>query len=212
MACLREILSQHPKALLVDACSERVQVVLFESGRPTRHESIDGEAGTGVFKCAAAFSEDLGSVDAYLFCEGPGSILGVRTAAAAIRAWRIQNPKPVWSYQSLALMAQALPEGTLVVSDARRDSWHAFRRGEGLRRIPSSALAQAQNPVTPSTFKRWSKVPEGITLAEAPYDLSEILPKVMDSDLFAVCDAPDAFLHEEPSYALWSPQIHRAPS
>ena len=34
----------------------------------------------------------------------------------------------------------------------------------------------------------------------------------IDADLFRATDAPDAFLHEEPSYATWTPQIHRAPS
>ena len=33
----------------------------------------------------------------------------------------------------------------------------------------------------------------------------------VDLDLFRPTDAPDAFLHEEPSYATWTPQIHRAP-
>jgi len=46
-----------------------------------------------------------------------------------------------------------------------------------------------------------------------PYDLAALfaLPAVADADLFRPSPAPDAFLHEEPAYAKWVPQIHRAP-
>ena len=36
-------------------------------------------------------------------------------------------------------------------------------------------------------------------------------PRVLDVDLFHETRAPDAFLHEEPSYVTWTPKIHRAP-
>jgi hypothetical protein len=29
--------------------------------------------------------------------------------------------------------------------------------------------------------------------------------------LFRQTEEPDAFLHEEPSYAMWTPQVHQAP-
>ncbi len=61
----------------------------------------------------------------------------------------------------------------------------------------------------PDGFRHWSTLPAGVT--GTPYVLADLLPKVADRDLFRATDAPDAFLHEEPSYATWTPQIHRAP-
>jgi tRNA threonylcarbamoyladenosine biosynthesis protein TsaB len=34
---------------------------------------------------------------------------------------------------------------------------------------------------------------------------------VLDAEMLISTDAPDAFLHEEPSYVTWAPHIHRAP-
>ena len=36
--------------------------------------------------------------------------------------------------------------------------------------------------------------------------------QVWEADLLRVIDLPDAFLHEEPRYVTWTPQIHRAPA
>jgi hypothetical protein len=44
------------------------------------------------------------------------------------------------------------------------------------------------------------------------HSLAELLPRVIDADLCRPTDAPDAFLHEEPSYVTWTAKIHRAPS
>ena len=37
-------------------------------------------------------------------------------------------------------------------------------------------------------------------------------PEVAGADLFTATNTPDAFLHEEPAYATWTPQVHRAPA
>ena len=62
----------------------------------------------------------------------------------------------------------------------------------------------------PEGFRHWSTLPAGVT--RTPYVLADLLPAVADHDLFRATDAPDAFLHEEPSYVTWTPQIHRAPA
>jgi tRNA threonylcarbamoyladenosine biosynthesis protein TsaB len=63
--------------------------------------------------------------------------------------------------------------------------------------------------VTPENFRNWTPLPGGVR--RVPYALAELLPRTAEADLFQPTDAPDAFLHEEPSYVMWTPQIHRAP-
>lgn len=126
----------------------------------------------------------------------------------AIRTWNAFRPRPVFTYQSLAIVAHALAdEGLTVIADARRDSWHAITTISPLRRLGTAELPRAL--ITPDGFRNWTPLPENAT--RVPYLLSEQLASVVDRDLFRLIDEPDAFLHEEPAYAKWSPQIHRAP-
>jgi tRNA threonylcarbamoyladenosine biosynthesis protein TsaB len=94
-----------------------------------------------------------------------------------------------------------------VIADARRDSWHHYQIGKGLRRLPMTDVAGEL--VMPRNFRNWSPLPPNTR--EVPYDLRELLPKVWDDDLLLATTSPDAFLHEEPSYVTWTPQVHRSP-
>lgn len=166
------------------------------------------EAGVGVFRCIAELGVVPTQVGAYVFCEGPGSILGIRTVAMALRTWRVLAPVPVFAFSSLALVAHTLdrPEAA-VIADARRESWHRYRLSEGLQRVPAADLAGEL--VMPENFRHWSALPAHVQ--RVPYRLSELLPRALDADLFQATEQPDAFLHEEPSYVTWTPQVHRAP-
>jgi tRNA threonylcarbamoyladenosine biosynthesis protein TsaB len=95
-----------------------------------------------------------------------------------------------------------------VIADARRESWHHYQIGHGLRRLPAAELSGEL--VMPRHFRHWSTLPPGVQ--EVPYSLAELLPKIWDANVLRATDAPDAFLHEEPSYVKWTPQVHRAPA
>ena len=211
MSSLRQLLTAHAPLLLLDAASARVQVGWFEGADPARAiwAAVDEEAGTGVFRGLENLGVDVGRARAFAFCEGPGSVLGIRTTAMALRTWGVLEARPVFAYGSLALVAEALGPGDVtVIADARRDLWHALTRGSGLRRVPASALTGEL--VMPENFRAWSTVPADVR--RVPYSLAELWPRVADADLLRATDAPDAFLHEEPNYATWTPQIHRAPA
>lgn len=208
MSSLRQILAAHGSLLLIDAASARIQVGLLRGDQPGRWAGSDEEAGVGVFRCLEQLAAQPADVGAWAFCDGPGSILGVRTVAMALRTWSVLTPRPVFAYHSLALVAGALNRpGVHIIADARRDSWHCIAVGSGLRRIPTTELAG--DLIMPDGFRHWSPLPAGVT--RTPYSLEQLLPHVVDRDLFVPTNAPDAFLHEEPSYATWSPQVHRAP-
>lgn len=207
MPGLRQLLAQHAPLLLIDAASSRVQVGWLTE-KSSRWETSDEESGVGVFRCVEALGVELGEVGAFVFCEGPGSILGIRTVAMALRTWNVFGPKPVFSYQSLALVAQACGDPDVrVIADARRDSWHVLQAGGKLQRVATADLTGKL--AMPENFRNWTPLPPGIT--RVPYSLAELLPRVADIDLFSESIAPDAFLHEEPNYVTWTPRVHRAP-
>lgn len=217
MPSLRQLLVSHAPLLLIDAASARVQVGWLEAKPDSeasygllraRWQATEEEAGTGVFRSVAALGVDAAQAGAWLFCDGPGSVLGIRTVAMALRTWGVVASRPMFAYCSLAVVAHALGRRELsVVADARRDSWHHYQLGGTLRRVPTGELGGEL--AMPDNFRHWSPLPPGVTIV--PYSLPDLLPRVLDADLFLATDAPDAFLHEEPSYAAWTPQIHRPP-
>ena len=179
-----------------------------EAGGP-RWATSEAETGVGLFQSIETLGVDVGAAGAYVFCHGPGSVLGIRTCAMALRTWNVLRPRPMFAYCSLALVAAALDRpGVGVIADARRELWHHFTLGGELRRVPTAELTGEL--VMPENFRHWSQPPAGLT--HVPYSLADLLPRVADADLFCATDAPDAFLHEEPSYVTWTPHIHRAPA
>jgi tRNA threonylcarbamoyladenosine biosynthesis protein TsaB len=209
MPSLRQLLVQHAPLLLIDAASAQVQVGWFASDRPARWETSNEEAGVGVFRCVEALGVEVGAAGAFLFCEGPGSMLGIRTVAMALRTWDILTPRAAYSYQSLALVAHALGDQDLqVIADARRASWHVFQLSQKLRRVPAAELAGKL--ALPEHFRSWTPLPANVS--RVPYAVAELLPRVIDVDLFTKTESPDAFVHEEPSYVTWTPHVHRAPA
>jgi tRNA threonylcarbamoyladenosine biosynthesis protein TsaB len=208
MPNLRQLLAAHAPLLLIDAASARIQVGLLGAGAPARWAASDGEAGVGVFRSLEQLDVQPGEAGAFIFCDGPGSVLGIRTVAMALRTWTMLQPRPVFAYHSLALVAQAVGRpGVQVIADARRDSWHCLTMGGPLRRVPAAELTGSL--LMPDGFRHWTPLPDGVV--RTPYVLAELFPRIEEQDLFRAVEAPDAFLHEEPNYVTWTPQIHRAP-
>ena len=208
MPSFRQI-SAHFPALVIDAASAEVQVGLLAADGTSRWYSSSDESGVAVFQGVEKLGVNVRDVGAFIFCEGPGSVLGIRTVAMALRTWEVFKTTPIYAYCSLALVAHALGrKDVAVIADARRDAWHRYRIDQGLERVPASELMGEL--VMPQHFRHWSPLPPDVALVS--YSLAELLPKIWDQDLLRATDAPDAFLHEEPSYVKWSPHIHRAPA
>jgi tRNA threonylcarbamoyladenosine biosynthesis protein TsaB len=219
MPSLSQLLTRHHRLLVLDASSQEVQVGLLRDHAPSLWQLTEEEAGTAIFTCAQALLRDaalrIGDIGAFVYCEGPGSMLGTRTIAAALRTWQMLRPRPAYAYQSLAVAGRfewtaRAPRSFTVVADARRDTWHcqqveASGRMSALQRLPASALPVGEL-VTPEKFRAWAPPPRPVAVCR--YDLAKILPAIADVDLFAEVEAPDTFQHESPTYKKWSAQIH----
>ncbi|HXA80105.1 MAG TPA: peptidase M22 [Opitutaceae bacterium] len=217
MPSLHEILATHAPLLLLDAASTRVQVAIFDAQGAARWAVADEEAGVALFRGVESLGIDLASVRGFAFCEGPGSILGIRTAAMALRTWNALAPRPVFAFRSLELVAHDLArrspaENFSVIADARRGAWHCVEMRAGtagpLRRVTATELSGVL--FMPEHFRTWAAQPAETKATS--YDLAALLPRVAGADLFRATEAPDAFLHEDPSYLTWTPRIHTAPS
>ncbi|MCF7688339.1 MAG: peptidase M22 [Cephaloticoccus sp.] len=208
MPNLRQLLADHDSLLVLDAASSRIQVGLLSSGESPRWAQSDTEAGRGLFTCVEELGLNPNGAAALVFCEGPGSILGIRTTAMTVRTWNIMLARPIYSYSSLNLVAHAInrPDAA-IIADARRESWHCQVPGKPLRKLPRSELAGEL--IMPEGFRHWSALPDNLQMTS--YDLAAIMPTITEANLFARNESPDAFMHSEPEYVTWTPQIHRAP-
>ncbi len=226
MASLNSLLTAHGVVLLIDSASARVEVGLWRREAAPVWRQSRREAGIAIFECVGgALAEaaiGVRDVGAFVFCEGPGSILGIRTAAMALRTWQAAGPiaRPAFAYRSLELVAHDLQSAGIrlpfaVVADARRNAWHfveaAADRAIGpLQRVPRAALADYPGDLfMPADFRAWVSPPR--PARSVPYPPARLWPRQSGADLLHPAPAPDAFLHEESAYAPWTPQIHRAP-
>ncbi len=226
MPSLKSLVDAHASALLVDSASSHVHVGLLRTRSDAVWWRAPRDAGAGVFAGVEALltltSMELGDIGTFVFCEGPGSNLGIRTAAMALRAWQAiaARPAPAFGYFSLELVARDLCDGTrgspfAVVADARRNAWHLIEvsppnRVSTPRRVSGAELARYAGEVfTPDGFGIWSATPRPIR--PAPYDPPALWTRHATVDLMRPAPEPEAFQHEAASYALWTPRIHRAP-
>lgn len=226
MPSLRQLLVRHPVLLVVDTCAPRAEASLWLGGAdepglaPVSTAGLEGEASAvlpvavaRVLAAPAAGGRGISDLDAVAFCDGPGSVLGVRLAAATLRAWRAVKPElALYSFHSLPLLAVSNP-GLAIVADARRDSWHAAlpTAPHELMRVPGAELAALGPLGTPEGFRRWSAPPPGVEPRPLPWSAGALLAAAPDAPFFQESPEPDAFMHEQPSYVAWTPRIHQAP-
>jgi tRNA threonylcarbamoyladenosine biosynthesis protein TsaB len=221
MPSLSQLLTSHESLLVLDAASMNIQVGLLRPGVPASWHNNSGEAGaeifTGVETVLNKARLKIANIAAFAFCEGPGSMLGIRTVAMTLRTWQVLSNRPAYAYQSLAVAAdyeRSWDESRTfsVIADARRESWHcqqidAAGRMRPLQRLPAASLP-AGELLTPENFRAWAQPPRPTGLCS--YDLAKIFPAIARSDCFHLVEAPDAFQHEAPDYKKWPAQIHRA--
>ncbi len=221
MSTLAQLLAAHGCILAIDAASTTVQVGLLRVGQPSLWRSSTDEAGKALFaltdETLRAASLTLADVRAFVFDAGPGSMLGTRTVAMALRTWQALAPRPAYQFQSLTLLAYELAragQSGAVIADARRDTWHVVEfnspdRVSSLRRVPTTELAATVTPLwQPAAFRAWGKSPRATQ--DRAFDLALLFVAHADVDLFAATDTPDAFQHEAPEYKKWSAQVHSA--
>ncbi len=221
MPCLVELLDLYGIALVADAASTTPFVMLLRCGQPPVWRRSTAEAGKALFleteSCLSAAGIRFDEIGAFVFCEGPGSMLGIRTVAVAIRAWQELRPRPIFSYRSLTLLGQVLgakiSDSFGVICDARRESWHLASVECGavapLRRISNEELKDSPLPLHQAVgFRSWQSAPRATT--PCIYDVPALFAGAAEHDLFSEVSQPDAYKIELPNYKKWSAQVHSA--
>src|SRR5579883_1241647 len=218
---LRQLLSMHRRLLVLDAAGTEIQVGWVDDARAIWRR-VEGEAGVALFRALrevlAAAEVTLSDAEAFVFCDGPGSILGIRTTAIGVRTWNVIAQRPVFAYCSLELLGAAevrsgRPAPFSVIADARRETWHRIQFPNTTEIGPLERVAPSELTgvlIMPNKFRAWAPLPD--KLETVSYDVGELFSRARDVPLLRSTQAPDAFMHEAPAYQTWTPRVHRAPS
>lgn len=202
---------------------------LDETGRRWKRFALkNAPALEGVFDAAAEAAPQFRG-NGFLFCEGPGSILGIRIAAMAIRGVRaLENTdKPVLAFQSLPLAAELLiragtaPRGNAfsVIAESRMNRWNVLSvpaeknsADQKFFEIETAALTELPEPIFVLPRRRAGTLP----IHAEPVNPLELLkndPAVFDDcpELLRDCaGTPDAVnTASADSYVKWIPERHR---
>lgn len=229
MAIIEKKTSLYPENLrgtflLVDAASPLVQTALWREGEWIRWSGSREEAGRSlfagveeIFKTEQISLEDL---NGFFFCEGPGSMLGIRIAAMAIRGWQTvtDQPLPVFAYNSHQLLARILIADAVappfhVISDARRQRWNVQSVDREKNFCPFRRLKSEELEKCDGSYFRM----EETIRAEPPkpvkkvlvYNLKNHAARFLDENLLRPVENPEPFIGEAPQYQKWNTERHR---
>jgi len=163
---------------------------------------------------------DLSDIRSFVYCEGPGSVLGLRLCAMAIETWRriYETPARLYGYNSLKLVAaellrhEGIREEALLISDWKKDSWNSLKiADDGLGEVaPVSAgeLSQWKGPLYHLPARKgWQKPPDRAQeVSYNPESLASLLPV---AELLAPREKVELYNSGVNSFRKWTPERHR---
>jgi tRNA threonylcarbamoyladenosine biosynthesis protein TsaB len=201
--------------------------VLDPNNQWLAHKSVEGPALETLFTEVEVVLQEakipLQGISRFIYCEGPGSTLGLRLAAMAIRTWRSLHHEtlPCYAYNGLQLAAHCLlrddPSLTeaLLVADWKKDAWNAVTLQEG--------QVSACKPINNATLEDWKgskyHLPQRKGWQAPPSETAtlhynpERLDEIMDAPgLLQPVNSPEPFASAPVNFQKWIPDRHRAPA
>lgn len=163
----------------------------------------------------------LAEIKSYLYCEGPGSVLGLRLCAMAIETWSRLYPQSanLFAYNTLQLCAKllsldhSLPTKTLLVSDWKKGAWNAVEiTDEAISDTTvadDAAIANWEGAVYHLPQRKgWQKPPAN---AESVLYAPERLPELINETIW-LRHTTEVELYSSGvnTFAKWTPDRHRA--
>lgn len=210
-----------PEPCLVLDGSARVgvRVGVLRDGR----WSGEGVAAEGALEATFACAETalrsagiaLADIRAFVVCVGPGSILGIRVAALAARAWATLEPRPIFVWESLAAVAHAsLASGHarpfVVAAESRLQRWNTLVVPVAGDFAPPAELEPEQVralglPVVTTTDSASALFPDA-QVVPTPW---AVLPTLFATAALLRPEAKPEALNPAATYATWHGQRHR---
>jgi len=214
------------RLLLIDSSSQRLCVSAFDTDGKLVTRASAEDASLVLFSSIAELLSEislkLDELKAIGFCSGPGSMLGLRTAAIGIRAWQatgILDAVSIYSFASLQIGAELArlqengDDDFLLVTDARRNSWNAIERKNGcnseVRLISQESLdAYSGRIYTLSDFPIWGQPSR--TLTQIPYLPEKVFSESGIVSLLQPAPEVELLSLRGSEFAKWIPKARTA--
>lgn len=214
------------RMLVVDSSSRRVCVGLFDEKGVLSYRTSEEDASLSLFPLIKTLLEEFGwqlsQIHSIAFCQGPGSMLGIRTAIMGIRTWRgarLIEDKPIYSFTSLQIGAELVrgsPDSKdpfLVITDARRNSWNALRVNgpstEPIQIIENQAIEAETAPLFSfNEFPTWTRSQAKVNLL--PYRPENIFSSSRFSRLLVENAEANPMDMRSMKFAKWIPVARTA--
>ena len=208
-----------PCLVLDGSARAGVRVGVLSGGRWVGQGLSPDGALEGLFGCVeVALAEaklKLGDIRSFALCVGPGSVLGIRIAALAVRSWSALEPRPIFIWESLAGIARsALTVGEqgpfLVAVESRLKRWHALEVStDGSLGVPFEAEAAQLNSSGHRVLAS-SEAAAGVLTSHVavPHSWSALPTFFAQSGFLREESRPDA-LNVANDFATWSGERHR---
>jgi tRNA threonylcarbamoyladenosine biosynthesis protein TsaB len=157
----------------------------------------------------------LADLKSFAVCIGPGSILGIRLTAMAVRTWAAQTPRPLYTWDALTVLARVAlqakrPSPFLVVSDSRLKRWNVLKVNDAtsLSAIAELTVDEVKSqglPLISTSASSRDVFPEVEIVPSVWAHLPALLP------LVAIANSKPEALNPTNDFALWSGERHRGP-
>lgn len=211
--------------LLIDASTPALQIGVYETGASKwlAFEQTEDEPLTALAPlaqlCLRTSKHTLPQLDKLIYCEGPGSLLGIRLCAITLRIWKALpdcRHLTTHSYRNLALAAALIPgkqQDALIITEAGRNRWatlHTQQPDQPIDYLAHDTLAQTDLPCYHlKQRKQWQAPPLDTTPVDYNLHTSQALNAL--APLTSPATAPDALAPPATKqYVTWSGQRHRA--
>ena len=210
-----------PEPCLVLDGSARVgvRVGVLRDGRWVGEGVADEGALEAIFACAEtalrAAGLALADIRSFAVCVGPGSILGIRVSALAVRAWATLEPRPIFVWESLAVLAHAASAAGharpfVVAQESRLKRWNTLVvAAEGALGAPAELEAeqlQALGLPIVTTADHAATLFKDVQVMPTPW---AVLPRLFTTAGLLRLEAKPEALNPAAAYATWDGERHR---
>ena len=152
-------------------------------------------------------------IKSYAVCIGPGSMLGIRVSAMAVRTWATLYQRPIYVWKSLKLLAEhALEQGVnapfAVINESRLKRWNfvAVKAADSFEPAVELEVDEVNSKGLSLVVNHSSNLFPSATVMD---DVWSHLPKLFQKkQCLKLEPKPDA-LNPAADYALWSGERHR---
>ncbi|MGB0413761.1 MAG: hypothetical protein ACPGJU_04880 [Coraliomargarita sp.] len=221
---MSDFASERP-ALVIDASGSSVFVGLLQDQQWLANERVQAPALEGLFiavdQVLADANSSLDQIQAYIYSEGPGSVLGLRLCSMAIETWSRLYPQSAnrYAYNSLQLTARLIridqpdADNALIVADWKKGAWNAVKIQGGSIGDTEVVDDDTLNNWSDALFhqpqrKGWQAPPSGATTVNYS---PERLPKVISSTkLLRPTEGVELYNAGVNTFQKWTAERHRA--